>query len=232
MGNVIRSLADDILSRLGEGRRMVAIDGVDGSGKTRFSTTLASHIAEHRPAVLVHMDDFLNPRALRYARGRASALGFWLDSYDYGAFTESVLRPLDTTGDGWYRSMSHDEKSDSRVNPQPLQAPDNAVILVEGLFLHRDELVGSWDVSVFLDVSFAVTAARMAARNGSQPDPEHPSMQRYVEGQRLYFDATRPWAQATYVVDNSMVDAPRLISPEQSYAASDAVARRVDGNKT
>ncbi|MEJ7742738.1 MAG: hypothetical protein WKF73_09445 [Nocardioidaceae bacterium] len=81
--------------------------------------------------------------------------------------------------------------------------PADAVVIVEGMFLHRDELADRWDWSVFLDVPFAETARRMAERDGSHPDPEHPSMRRYVEGQRIYLDSCRPRIRATVVLDNT-----------------------------
>ena len=51
----------------------------------------------------------------------------------------------------------------------------------------------------------------MAARDGSHPDPTHATMVRYVEGQRLCFDACRPWELANLVVDVTDLDAPTLI---------------------
>lgn len=38
-------------------------------------------------------------------------------------------------------------------------------------------------------------------------------MRRYVRGQRLYFEATRPWERATFVIDNSDFAAPKVIRP-------------------
>ncbi len=68
----------------------VAIDGVDGSGKTVFADDLTGVLrAAGRTVVRVSVDDFHQPRALRHHRGRDSPVGFWLDSYDY-----SVLRRL------------------------------------------------------------------------------------------------------------------------------------------
>ncbi|WP_216699175.1 hypothetical protein [Arthrobacter sp. H14] len=78
------------------------------------------------------------------------------------------------------------------------------------MFLHRDELVDVWDYSLFLDVSFDETARRMAIRDGSDPAPEHPSMRRYVGGQRIYFATARPWERADLVIDNSASE-PRAI---------------------
>ena len=91
---------------------------------------------------------------------------------------------------------------------------------MDGLFLHRAELAADWDFSIFLDVPFAVTAARMAVRDGSPSDPRHPDMHRYVGGQLLYFADTDPALQASVVVENSHPEHPRVIS------AADANYRR------
>ncbi|MGZ6754483.1 MAG: uridine kinase, partial [Nocardioides sp.] len=64
--------------------------------------------------------------------------------------------------------------------PARVFAPASAVVVVDGLFLHRDELVDAWDFSVFLEVPFDETARRMAVRDGSSPDHRHPRLRRYV----------------------------------------------------
>jgi uridine kinase len=104
--------------------------------------------------------------------------------------------------------------TDRMAQVEVVRAPTDALVVVEGMFLHRDELASCWDASVFLDVPFTETAARMAVRNGRNPDPEHPTMRRYVGGQRLYFDAARPWERATFVVDNSDFTSPKVIRPD------------------
>lgn len=96
-----------------------------------------------------------------------------------------------------------DHRTDASIDAPFEEVPGNAVVIVEGMFLHRDELVDRWDWSVLLDVPFAETARRMARRDGSHTDPEHPTMRRYVEGQRIYFAACRPRERATVVVDNT-----------------------------
>lgn len=206
----LASIASRLLGQVPDGRRaLVAVDGVDGSGKTTFAGELARVVP--RPVVLIHLDRFLNPRVVRYRRGRTSPEGFWLDSYDYTAIIRDVLEPLGREGSGWYREACHDLATDSPLDPPPLRAPEDAVVIVEGLFLHRDELARFWDFSIFLDVPFSETARRMAQRDGTDPDPEHPSMRRYVEGQRLYFAAAEPWTRATVVVDNARPDRRRVV---------------------
>ncbi|REJ04266.1 uridine kinase [Microbacterium bovistercoris] len=202
-------LAEAVEGAVGSGR-LVAIDGVDGSGKTRFAANLAERIS--RPVIVIHADDFLNPSRIRHARGRHSEVGFWEDTYDYGALRRDVLEPLGRGGDGWYRPVAYDSATDEPMVGELLHADPSALVLLEGMFLLRDELTGCWDASIHLDVPFSVTAARMAVRDGSHADPEHPSMRRYVGGQRLYFAAAQPRERADFVVDNSDFERPVLVS--------------------
>lgn len=72
----------------------VAIDGVDGAGKTTLADALAPAVAaQGRPAIRASVDDFHHPRAVRYARGRHSPDGFYLDSYNYDAFADRCSTP-------------------------------------------------------------------------------------------------------------------------------------------
>lgn len=215
MDTFLPALANDLLNTLGAGRRIVAIDGVDGSGKTLFAANLAAQI-ENRPVIVIHADNFLNPSPVRHAKGPTSPEGFWEDTYNYAALHKHVLTPLSANGEGWYSPASYDSMSDRTIQTESMRAPSEALTVVEGMFLHRDELVSFWDTSVFLDVPFTETAARMAARDGSSPDPDHPTMRRYIGGQRLYFEAVRPWERATFVVDNSDFTSPKVIRPEMA----------------
>jgi uridine kinase len=182
---------------------LVAVDGVDGSGKTTFAARLAARYVEQgRPAHVVHMDDFLNPRAIRYRLGRDSPEGFFRDTYDLAAFTAGVMEPLSSSGERSIVFRAFDYRTDCPVHEDPTPISAEGVVIVEGMFLHRDELQGAWDMSVFLDVPFAVSVRRMSERDGTNPNPDHPSVRRYVEGQRIYLAACRPEQRATHVVAN------------------------------
>ncbi len=193
---------------------LVGIDGVDGSGKTTFADELARLlVARGRHCIRISLDDFHAPRAIRHRRGRDSPEGFWLDSYDYAAFGERVLVPLGAGGDGRYRLSSHDLDSDRLVDPPALVAEEPSVVVVDGLFLQREELRGVWDTVVFLDVEFAVSVGRMAVRDGSDPDPDAASNRRYVEGQRIYFRECDPQARADILIDHNDIARPMVRRP-------------------
>ncbi|MFI5492009.1 uridine kinase [Actinoplanes sp. NPDC051859] len=195
------------------GAHRIAIDGVDGIGKTTYARALAAALQAHgRPVIHLSADGFHHPRAVRYRRGRDSADGFWLDSYDHAALVANVLAPFSPAGNRRYRTAVHDVDTDEALDLPWHTAPPDASVVVDGLFLHRDELVDHWNFSVFLSAPFEVTVPRMAARDGSHPDPDHPSQARYVGGQRRYFATCEPWTRATVVIDHTDLPRPRRLS--------------------
>lgn len=161
--------------------------------------------------VRVSLDGFHHPAAVRHRRGRHSPEGFFLDSYDDAAFRRLVLDPLAPGGDRRIRRAVHDVHDEVAVTAPVEVVPDDAVLVVDGIFLHRDELADAWDLSVWLEVPFAASIPRGAARGFGDPDPTAPANHRYVEGQRLYLRTCHPRERATFVVDNTDLDAPRLL---------------------
>ncbi|MEO7260686.1 MAG: uridine kinase [Jatrophihabitantaceae bacterium] len=191
----------------------VGVDGVDGAGKTCFADELAGLLRRRgRPVIRVRVDDFHHVRQIRYRRGRTSPVGFWSDSYDYPRLWAEVLTPLGPGGSRRYRPVGHDLETDQVLRPPLADAPAGAVLLLDGIFLHRDELAGAWDLSIFLDVGFGETARRLASRDGSEPDPDHRSLARYVHAQRHYLASCLPWQRADIVVDNTALATPVLLS--------------------
>jgi uridine kinase len=190
----------------------VAIDGVDGAGKTTFANELGSFVsAKGRPVIRASVDQFHNPKAVRYQRGRHSPEGFFEDSYNYSALKRYLLDPLSPGGSRRYRRAFFDHVSDDIVSADDLEATRSSILLLDGIFLHRPELLAYWDVSIFLRTDFAVSVARCALRDGSSPDPAAPSNRRYVEGQQLYMRRCQPEAKATIVVDYNDLSAPSII---------------------
>lgn len=211
---MLASLADAVPRR--EGCVRVGIDGPDGSGKTMLAEELAAVLrARGREAVRVSADDFHQVRAVRHFRGRDDPEGMWLDSYDYERLRREVLDPFAADGDRRFNRRGHDLATDAVLDPVWEQAGPGAVLIVDGIFLHRDELAGCFDLTVWLEAPFEVTCARMAVRDGTDPDPAHPGVARYVGAQRIYQALVRPAERADVVVDNSDVEAPVVLRAAQ-----------------
>ena len=207
-------LANTIVTLHPDRRIRVAIDGVDGAGKTTFADALAPLVAARgRPIIRASVDDFHQPRAIRYARGKYSPDGFFLDSYDYPALRRLLLDPLGPAGSGDYIARHFDHRTDEFVAPQPLQASPAAALIVDGIFLHRPELRACWDISIFLQVDFTVSRARNAARDGTPEalDPDTPYSRRYNGGQQRYLRECAPAEQADIVIDYNDLAAPGFL---------------------
>jgi len=192
----------------------VAIDGVDGAGKTTLADALAPVVvAQGRPTIRASVDDFHHPRALRYARGRHSPGGFYLDSYDYDSFRTLLLDPLSPGGSGRYIARSFDLDNDRPLDLVTEQAQPAAALIVDGIFLHRPELRSYWDLSIFLKVDFDVSVPRSAQRgpNFGAPDPAAPLNQRYVGGQKRYLSECDPEQRADIVIGYNDLREPQIL---------------------
>jgi uridine kinase len=189
------------------GRVLVAIDGVDGSGKTTFADDLGELLRESGFTVIrITLDNYLNPQSKRYAQGRFSGKGYFEDSYDYDRFTEEVLEPLGPDGSGRYRTAAYDVGAECEVCSPWQVAPNNAVVIVDGLFMHRHAWCPAsgrklWDYSAWLDVPFDEAFRRLAGRDGGSPDLADPVNARHYQGQLLYLTDCDPAAHADIVVD-------------------------------
>lgn len=209
---LLQRLAGAILRLALPGVTRVAVDGVDGAGKSVFGDELARLLAAAgRRVIRASVDSFHNPRGVRYRRGRLSPEGFFRDSYDYGQLRAALLDPLSPGGDGRYRSAVFDHRADSPISVPEAWAEAGDILMFDGIFLHRPELRPYWDYSVFLEVDVAVSVRRCAQRDGSSPDPLSPENRRYVEGQQLYLRECEPQHHASVVVNNDNLDAPYLI---------------------
>jgi uridine kinase len=191
------------------GRTLVGIDGVEGAGKTTFADDLAVVLRECGIEVIrISLDDYLNPQSVRYAQGRTSPKGFFEDSYDYPKFVEEVLEPLGCQGSGRYRTAAYDLESESPVKSPWQVAPDNAVVIIDGMFLHRSAFCTgggrkAWDLSVWLDVPFEESYRRLHQRLGFSENPHDPSNARYYEGQLMYIQMCDPASKADIVIENA-----------------------------
>lgn len=194
----------------------VAIDGVDGSGKTYLADELAENLKKSaRQIIRVSVDKFHNPREVRYQKGRNSPEGYYFDSFNNNSVIETVLKPLGPSGNFQYKKAVFDYKTDSEITSPPEQANRDAILLMDGIFLQRPELVNYWDLKIFLDVDFHHTVARAVKRDGwylgSEQETTAIYNERYVPGQELYFQETKPKKNADIVVDNSDFSNPIIL---------------------
>ncbi|SEH02257.1 uridine kinase [Nonomuraea solani] len=221
-GELISRLAEAIRSVTVAHPLRVAIDGPPAAGKTTLADELAVVLrAQDRDVIRATIDDFLVPRAQRYRRGRYSAEGCYFDAHDHAALCRVLLDPLGPGGDRRFRHAVYDRDSDTPSSPPVTTAPADAVLLFDGVFLLRPELIGRWDLRIFVSVPFERTIDRARDR-GTAPagstadtastagtaDIERSWRNRYIPSQKLYFATARPTDHADIIVYNDQLQRP------------------------
>ena len=86
------------------------------------------------------------------------------------------------------------------------------MLLFDGVFLLRPELIDRWDLRIFVSAAFEETLDRARTRDqavyGSATEVERRFHSRYLPSQQLYFDTVRPTDHADIVVHNDEPQQP------------------------
>jgi uridine kinase len=207
---LLQDLAFELLAEPDDDRRhgrlLIAVDGPTAAGKTTFADELALAMrADGATVFRASMDDFLLPRARRYARGRTSSEGRYQDSYDYSLFRRVLVDPFLMAGSTGFVLAGFDRERDVPFESDWKTAPADAVVLVDGSFTLRPELRGIWSSLIWLDADSEVRDARIARRDGIAAGSA--AAERYSGAYELYL-ATSPRDAASLTIDNTDPDAP------------------------
>jgi uridine kinase len=90
-------------------------------------------------------------------------------------------------------------------------ASAEAVLVFDGVFLLRPELIERWDLRIFVSTAFERTIDRALIREqavSSTVNVERRWRERYIPSQRLYLATVRPTDNADIVVHNDDFQQP------------------------
>ena len=215
-----RGTRDELLARLAEAVESVtvahptrvAVDGPPAAGKTTLADELAAVLrAQGRDVIRATIDDFLFPRAQRYPRGEYSAEGCYFDTHDYDALNRVLLDPLGPGGDRRFQHAVYDRTADTTLSSPTATAAVDAVLLFDGLFLMRPELVDRWELRIFVSTALEKIVDRAVIRErqmSSQDEVERRWRERYIPSQQLYFATAHPADHADIIVHNDEPQQP------------------------
>ncbi|MGV9215651.1 uridylate kinase [Micromonospora sp. RB23] len=190
----------------------VAVDGPPASGKTTLADELAVFLRRQgRYVIRATIDDFLFPRTRRYPRGEYSAEGCYFDTHDCAALNRVLLDPLGPGGDRSFQSTVYDHATDAVLSPPKMTAPADAVLVFDGVFLLRPELLDRWELRILVSTAIETTVDRAVIRErqvSSRADVERRWRKRYIPAQQLYVDTVRPIDHVDFVVHNDEPQRP------------------------
>ena len=205
----ITAYAREVLGLFPRGRVLVGIDGLDGAGKTTFARALSAACVDAGTAsAVVSLDDFQSAPS---ARDDPLTAGSWFEhGFDHDLLRQRVVEPL---RDGEAIALLGRRIGDEAAVPDPplLLLPEHAVLVVEGIFLHRRELVGLWRTSAWLDVAIGTAFARCVERDGWDPAPGAELESVFFAAERRYLAEADPRRRAGATFDLTDPAHPRRV---------------------
>lgn len=219
--DLIDGIARRILS-IGPHRIRVAVDGYTASGKTTFAHELAAAIREQgRPTLRASFDDFKNPWRDARAKGydRTSGEGYYRNAPDFESARSLLLEPAGPLGSGTVVLCGHDPITGTDHRDVSVEAPADAVLIVDSVFAMRAEYDEFWDCRIWIDVPPELSLARGIDRDATaegREEAERLHRERYHESERIYISEVDPVSKADVTVDNTAFANPRLVRPQNA----------------
>jgi uridine kinase len=167
---------DEVLGRLAEAvgsvtlahPRRVAIDGPPAAGKTTLAHELAGVLrTQGRDVIRATIDDFLFPPGTTLCTRRVLGRRLLLRHPRLHALSRVLLDPLGRAETAASYAV-YDRTADTALSPLVTTAPADAVLVFDGFFLMRPELIDRWDLRVFVS-----TAPQQGGRTEGGHRPGH-----------------------------------------------------------
>ena len=187
---------------------LIGIDGLGGAGKSTISGLLEDYFrSKNYPVFVLHVDDFIHPRAVRYNPDVVEWECYYHLQWRYDYLIQNVMKPL-RNGQVFNRQIEfYDKENDSYFSRQ-VTIPVGSIVILEGIFLQREELLGMFDYRIYLDISEETRLQRVLKRDGyigSQQQIRHKYENRYFPAERIYIRDCNPAAKADYVIRENEV---------------------------
>lgn len=213
---LIGTLADRLVG-MAPGRLRVVVDGATAAGKTTFAHELAAAVRERgRPTMRATFDDFKKPWRDAREKGydRVSGEGYYRNAPDFESARRLLLEPSAPGGSGIVALCAHDPLTGEDHRGVTIDAPDDAVLIVDSVFGMRPEYDDHWDLRIWIDVPPATALARGIDRDAAlegRSEAERLHRERYHVAEQIYVEEVDPRARADVVIDNTDVDRPVLV---------------------
>lgn len=208
--SLILSLLNKISSKKDTPIR-VAINGIEGTGKTTFAMKFHNFLNQEKifDPVHVSIDGFHFNKQHRYQQGRDSAKGYYEDCYDEKSFVEKVLL-FSQTNPFQYIPATHDLETDEYLNLSPIEISSNSVLITDGAYLFKENYRDHWDLKIYLKTDFDTARERGVKRDmenlGGKESTEQKYLDRYHAASQMYIQENNPESLADIVIDNTNFD--------------------------
>lgn len=159
---------------------LLGIDGLSRSGKTTFVSELGRllEMSGYR-SVTFHIDDYIEPKEKRYNTGHEEWYEYYFLQWDVAKLKQHLFDSIM-----------------ERIPPENLKVD---LVLIEGVFLQRDEWRSAFDCVLFLECARDV---RFARENEETQRNLKKFEERYWKAEEYYMDTIKPLERADFVIES------------------------------
>lgn len=184
---------------------LVAVSGIDGCGKGWLTRKIVDDLqARGINAANINIDGWLNLPARRFS-DKNPAEHFYLHAIRFDAMFAQLVLPLRDA-----RSIRVEtdfaEETATAYRKQLYEFTDIDIIVLEGIYLLKQAFQNYYDLSIWIDCSFARALERALARSqeGLPPaDTIRAYETIYFPAQDIHFQRDNPRQAAAIIVDNN-----------------------------
>ncbi|MGK7889239.1 MAG: uridine kinase [Leptolyngbyaceae cyanobacterium] len=183
---------------------LVAISGIDGAGKGYITRQMVELLARpDRKIATINIDGWLNLPGKRFSPNNPAGQ-FYHHAIRFDELFTQLVFPLRDR-----RSLileaNHTEETAQTYRKHTYQFENIDIILLEGIYLLKQSFQANYDLSFWVECSFATALDRAIARSqeGLSPAETVNAYQTiYFPAQQIHFERDRPQTAATAIIDN------------------------------
>jgi uridine kinase len=191
-------------SRKDRTARLVAVSGIDSSGKGYMAARIAERLTQEGANVaLIGIDGWLNLPPVRFGQENPG-LHFCRHAFRFDQMFSDLVDPLARDGE-IDLVMDFTEETAHEYRRQRYSFSDIDTVLLEGIFLFRRDLRFRYDLKVWIACSFETALRRAIVRSqeGLTPEDTTKAFQTiYFPAQEIHFSLDDPKSLADLVLIN------------------------------
>jgi len=210
-------ISESILKLPATSPRLGAISGKDASGKTVMADLLSEYLKNktNRQIIRISADDFMNQRSIRRTITASEGESCYKYTFDFDSLKKYVLEPLQPDGSYIHKTKVFDQPTDRQILSDDNKANNDAIVILDGVFLFKSDLVGYWDLKILLETDNDILIERGALRDtvriGSYEEARKKYLDRYIASQTIYYDQENPTKSADIIINNNDFNNPVIL---------------------
>jgi uridine kinase len=184
---------------------LVGISGIDASGKGYVTEKLKRSIDQ--AVAVINVDQWLNIPAVRFTNQPGADPGrhFYENAIRFDEMLAMLVLPLKLN-----RSVNitadYAEETAEELRPRQYLFNDVAIILLDGIFLFKRQMIHHFDLKIWVECSFENALRRAVSRRQESLSPEETIRAyegNYFPAQRVHFQLDQPQITADLIIDNN-----------------------------